>query len=299
MAARKTRSKKKAAGGALTRRGEGAGLPALPQDLMDEFAGFATRDKATATQAGWPWVQMQGATAQMRLSGEPIGEDDQSLLAVILGGNQCNMYYEGAYEPGVFRPPTCYAVASTLWERGEVDAKIAPPGDLKTKQSDRCKDCKWNAFGTADRGRGKACKNTVRLAMLPAYGDGKLQQRFDKVDGVMLSIPPTSLKAWTLYVNHVVEGLKRPVCSVVTRVRKVPNETGAGFKLSFEIVEPIQDAPTLRQIASRVKGDGREALEQAPPSGEADGGEGGGGKAPQRRKKVVRRTRRERAAARS
>lgn len=293
MAARKTQSKK-AAGGALAKR-QTVGELALPSDLADEFGDFATRDKASATQTGGiPWVSTQGSSAVMKVNmgGElaPIGNEDGSLDAIVLGGNRANMYFDRDFEPGVFTPPACYAVASRDWLRGEVEEKLAPPADLGTKQADRCKDCRWNAFGSASRGRGKACSNTVRLMLIPDN-----VRDVSKADGIMLSVPPTSLANWGKYVTRVTDGLGRPVSSVITRIRKVPSERGAGFSFSFEL-KGVLDAKTQREellaIAERVKGDARQALEQPPPAAVADEDDRApsGGKKTTRRK-VVRRGR--------
>lgn len=292
MTARKR--SKKAAGGALATRMQG-GAVALPASVADEFGDFVSREKASTTQTGGlPWISTQGSTAIMRanLGGDmaPVGDESGALDCIILGGNRSNLYYEGAFEPGAFRPPKCYAVADVAWQRGEVEDKLAPPADLAGKEAPRCKECRWNAFGTADRGRGKACKNTVRLMLLPSNASD-----YEKADGYMLSLPPTSLGSWSKYVSRVVDGLRRPVATVVTRIRKVPNEKGAGFTLAFEPLSMVQDEEALRAIAGRVRGDAPPALMQPPPSEAPDAP---GGKAPQRRRKVERRTRAQRRAAR-
>jgi hypothetical protein len=131
----------------------------------------------------------------MMLGGQPVGSDGanpNAIEAIILGGARINQYYEGEFTPGKPTPPTCYAIADPKWEAGEVENKLGPPADLKTKQSDSCSDCRWNSFGSG-RGNAKACKNTVRLAMLPANAVD-----FAKADGLMLSVPPTGMRSWSV-----------------------------------------------------------------------------------------------------
>jgi len=155
--------------------------------------------------------------------------------------------------------------------------KIAPPADLKSKKDDTCAECRFNAFGSG-RGNAKACKNTVRLAMLPAATDD-----FSKADGMMLSVPPSGMRSWAAYVAPLL-AIHRPVMTVITEIEKIPSTTGAGFSLGFNTLSLIQDKTALRAILTRTKGDGGAALIQPPP---AVGAEGGGAK-PQRRRKVVK-----------
>jgi hypothetical protein len=278
MAARKARKRSTKKAVAVV----GSSALAVPAGMEDEFAGFINRDKASAVAAGWPYLSTQGSTPVMTLSGQPVGSGGKdgkgspAIEAVILGGARINQYYAGEYVPGKSTPPKCYAIADPLWEAGEVENKIAPPADLKTKEADSCVECRFNAFGSG-RGNAKACKNTVRLAMLPAASDD-----FAKADGLMLSAPPTAMKTWAAYVAPLT-AVNRPVLSVVTEIEKVPSETGAGFSLKFTTLKPIQDKTTLRMIMARAKGDGGTALTQPPP---AIGAEGGA--KPSRRRKVVK-----------
>ena len=254
---------------------------ALPAELQDEFAPFINRDRASAVAAGWPYASTQGSTPIMTLSGQPIGDEKGLLEAVILGGIRMNQYYEGDFTPGKPTPPVCYAIADPAWESGEIETKLAPPTDLPSKQSDTCAACRWNAFGSG-RGNAKACKNTVRLALLPADAED-----FSKVDGLMLSVPPTGLRAWSAYVAPLT-AIKRPVMSMVTQIEKVPNTKGAGFALRFTTLRAIHDTTVLRALLARAGGDGGAALVQPPPTAGVDGADGAtpGRRGPRRRKVI-------------
>lgn len=281
MAARKKKTQTRA----LARTNRSA--LALPDDLADEFAPYLNRDKASAAAAGgWPWISTQGSSPVMRIGERELGGAD-GLTAIVLGGLRANLYYDQAFQPGVFTPPKCWAVADPSWTAAEVEEKLAPPADLATKESEKCQGCPMNAFGSHPSGRRrKACSNTVRLALLPADAAD-----YSKVDGCMLSVPPTSLKLWGEYADHVINGLGRHVATVVTRIRKVVSERGQGFTLAFEPASPsmegflIQDRDTLGAILGRVKGDGTAALVQPPPQAGADSGPAQG--APRQRRRKV------------
>lgn len=275
MAARKTGRSK-----ALATAQSGGVM--LPQHLQDKYAAHVTRAKATTRNAGWPWISTQGSTPIMRLNNVPIGGEEGELDAIVLGANRANMYWPKDFQSGQFAPATCYAVASLDWAVEDLDEKLAPPPDLAGKQAERCAKCHWDAFGTATRGRGKACKNTVRLALIPSdAGD------YSKADGCMLSLPATSLRAWTAHAAPYL-AMGAPVFCVQTRIRKVPNERDQGFVFSFESRGFLSDEAILDQLAARADGDARAALEQAPPSAGDASAPTGTSKAPRRKKKVVR-----------
>ena len=255
----------------------GTSAIALPSDLQDEFAEFINRDKASAVAVGWPYLSTQGGGSVMSLSGQPVGsESGPAIEAIILGGARVNQYYTGDFIPGKPSAPSCYAIADPTWSASEVETKLAPPKDLKTKESETCDECRYNAFGSG-KGNAKACKNTVRLALLPASTDD-----FSKADGMMLSCPPTTMKAWGGYVAPLV-AIGRPVMTVVSSIEKVPAVQGSGFNFVFTTLRTIQNKEALRAILARAKGDGGAALVQPPPTGSA-----GGGAKTTRRRKVVK-----------
>lgn len=256
---------------------------ALPKEMEDEFTEYVNRDKASTVAAGWPFLSTQGSTPVMTLAGVPVGCDRGDMIeAVILSGARVNNYYgPDDFVPGKTAPPVCYAIADPAWKAGEIENKLAPPADLKTKCSDSCAECRFNAFGSG-RGNAKACKNTVRLAMFHAG-----ESDFSKADGLMLSVPPTAMRSWAAYVAPLA-AIKRPVFSVVTEIEKIPNTKGAGFSLALTMLSPIQDKTTLRALAARLKGDGGAALVQPPPAV----GDSSGTAKPQRRRKVKKKARR-------
>ena len=86
---------------------------------------------------------------------------------------------------------------------------------------------------------------------------------FSKVPGARLSIPPMSLKMFGPFAKKVVEGLGRPLFSVVTELSATPDDK-AQFLLNFELAEAINDEDTLVQLAGRVDGDGKASLESLP-----------------------------------
>jgi hypothetical protein len=69
-------------------------------------------------------------------------------------------YYIEKYKEGDFNQPDCWST------NGQVPDPAAPH-----KQSNTCRGCKWDAFGsrmTEDNRKGKACSDNKRLAVVPA-----------------------------------------------------------------------------------------------------------------------------------
>jgi hypothetical protein len=126
----------------------------------------------------------------------------EPLQLVVVDFIAANMFYEGKFDPQNPSPPACFAL-------GENPMQLVPSGNSPNQQSDSCKGCPMNEFGSD--GNGKACKNQRVLAVLPpdAQPDTPMWR---------LVVPPTSTKAWDAYVKSVVSMYQMPPVSVVTTV---------------------------------------------------------------------------------
>ena len=274
---KKTRSKKTTA---LARVGDGN----LPTTLRDELDSYLSRDAASATGGiGWASISTQGA--RFTFNQDPM---ESPIDVVILGAMRMNLYYPGAFDATAMSGPSCYALDLVGDEQG-----MAPPADLESREHDVCRTCVQNAFGSDDRGRGKACKNTVRLVLLP-WEPG---QDLSRIEGARLSVPPTSLANWSSYARKIVTGMERPLFTVVSTIAIEP-DSKTQMKLRFNLAAPIGDDETLRALLDRAKVDGVRELEQPPAIGSAEP------EKPKRiavkktpRKKAARKTRRRAANA--
>jgi hypothetical protein len=87
--------------------------------------------------------------------------------AVVLDWRNVNTYYEGAYNPGKVVAPSCFALSKEI-------PGLSPSTECANPQSKECEGCSFNEWGSAPGGgRGKACKNTVRIAIVPPDADAK------------------------------------------------------------------------------------------------------------------------------
>jgi hypothetical protein len=170
---------------------------------------------------------------------------NNEMAVVVLDTIFENVFYEGDYDPEVPQGPTCFAF-------GRDEKELAPHSaviELGWAQSlDGCHTCENNEWGSANKGKGKACRNTRRLAMIPAGNfdrDGKLEL-FEDEDHYastaigFMKLPVTSVKGYASFVKQVAGALKRPPFGIVTRVSVVPDPK-TQFKVLFEPIMSLPD----------------------------------------------------------
>ncbi len=248
MAARKKKTAKKAPRKSSALVPVGAGAPSeLTEMFQTEIDDDAT---AAAGDVGWPFFKTQGGV--FNYNEEDIGD---SMKLIILEAIRENVFYEGSFDPSNPTPPTCFAMNKNADE-------LAPPEDLRTSQADTCKECRWNVFGTAEQGRGKACKNSVRLTVLP-FQSGSATE-LTKCEGARLRVPVTSVRGFAAYVTKLTKALHRPVLSVVTQVKIEHSKTG-GFGILFEPLGGIDDKARLEILKARRE-EGHASLIAPPQS---------------------------------
>src|SRR4249920_549399 len=71
-----------------------------------------------------------------------------------------NEYYLGAFNRKELTAPACFAVADN-------QMSLVPSDNSPKKQAEKCTGCQWDKYGSSPNGDGKACKNTVYMAVLP------------------------------------------------------------------------------------------------------------------------------------
>lgn len=133
------------------------------------------------------------------------GDDDEaagSLEVVILATNpnKSKVYYDHGYEEGSNAKPSCYS-----------NDGIAPATDAEDPQSRKCATCPHNQWGsriTDSGGKGKACADSMRLAIAPA---GQVN------DPMLLRVPAASLKTLGSYGSQLAKRGVEPM-HVVTKI---------------------------------------------------------------------------------
>ena len=190
-----------------------------------------------------------------------LGEDQMpgnQIAAVIIDSYLENAYFAGKFDPNNIVPPQCYA-----FTRGDPD-EMVPHLDTMSKGMDYfmpqnmdpasgeifgCKGCPKAEWGSSETGRGKACKNQYRLALLPAGIYQQAPNRRDwelsvfddeghyrNSDIVHLKLPVTSGTLFERYRKSLRTQHARPPYGAITRIYLTPDPKNQ-FQVNFELIE--------------------------------------------------------------
>lgn len=210
-------------------------LPANWEKQMAEDAKKAVAQEANVGVGSF--MSIRGGILQFQQTPVPGNKFQGVILASILE----NAYYTKEFDPQNPSSPDCYAFSDPKVNAEEQEKSMAPHADSPERQSEGCADCQWNKFGTAEKGRGKACKNGRRMALIHV-DDLKKDPKDWTV--AFLKIPPTSLPGWASYVRSLDDLQGRPAYGVVTEVAVVP-DMKSQYKVTFSMVKKVDDKKAL------------------------------------------------------
>jgi len=164
---------------------------------------------AAVGSGGFPVVSIRGKVFHVQRGDErtlvtkPNDEDPASSLEVVIlatNPNKSKVFYAHGYEEGSADKPDCYS-----------NDGVAPAADAENPQAKKCATCPHNQWGsriTENGAKGKACADSMRLAIAPA---GQIN------DPMLLRVPAASLKTLGAYGSQLA---KRGVAPqhVVTKI---------------------------------------------------------------------------------
>lgn len=191
----------------------------------EELAKHATEAADKEQMPTGSFVSIRGGV--MTIAGQPI--KDNKVKVVIVDHVYENALYSGDYDPDAPQPPSCYAF-------GRDEKELAPHEKSSEPAHESCEGCPNNVFGSADKGKGKACKNTRRLALVSA--DGLSEDSVRDGELVYMKLPVTSTKGWAFYVKGLAAQMKRPPFGVITEIAVIPDPK-TQFKVAFRVVEAV------------------------------------------------------------
>lgn len=195
----------------------------------EKFAKLAKESVKNVKISEGKFISFGGG--RMSFAGADVPDDE--IRCVIVGWIYHNTYYDPRerYDPKNPQSPICYAFDSD-------EDTMAPQDNVPDKQHHDCASCPFNQFESAKTGRGKACKNTVRLALI---AEDDLED-IDNAEVVYASIPPKSLKNWLVYLKkELSDRAKRPYWSVITLMKRIPDDDSQ-FKITFKNDDLIEDS---------------------------------------------------------
>lgn len=166
---------------------------------------------------------------------------DNEVAVIIVDHVLENVFYEGAYDPEDPSGPTCFAFGRSETEMGPHDKVLAAGQGV----CDDCENCPNNEWGSADTGRGKACRNVRRLAVIPAgeLDDGSFDafedpEHFESAAIAFMKLPVTSVKGYAAFVKQIASAMRRPPHGIFTKVKVVP-DAKSQFKVTFEALGQV------------------------------------------------------------
>ena len=206
-----------------------AGKLAQPMEDWEIEIAAKAKDEKAAEVTGVPRITHRGGI--FKIDDKKV--EGNSFRAAVLGYGLAKLYYESGFDPdSPAATPVCYAFASSA---PGAETKMVPHEAAPDKQHETCTGCPHNAFGTADRGRGKRCSDTRRVMLIMGSDDpgsiAKSQVR-------QLSIPAGSLKPWGNYLRSLDDQSPYGVRGVITEFGIEGNEKG-GHTLTFTAVERL------------------------------------------------------------
>lgn len=163
----------------------GTEVETLEQQLQRQLAAQALAAQGMRTTGSYIGFK----NARLKVDGQevPNNQADVRVLAVI--GERA--WYDGEYDADKTQVPACYALDNN-----------APHSEVVDPQADTCAECPKNKWGSAPKGRGKACREGARMIVVPAGTP------LDIAPMSMAKIPVTSLAAIQAFTSRCIQAGK-------------------------------------------------------------------------------------------
>jgi len=223
----------------------------------DQLAAMAMETvKAEQSTLGTAFLSTKSGVLTYR--GNPVANN--ALDCVILAGPIERLYYDSRYDPTKTVGPKCFAIATAA-------TGMAPSDASEGKQHTTCEGCPQNEWGSsANGGKGKACRETRRLLILPADSIASASA-VEAAEVVALRPPVTSIRNYTTYIQTIAATLRRPTLGVVTTLAVVP-DAKTQFKVTFTMKSVVQDADVVNALIMRATSENAKALESVAFAGD-------------------------------
>lgn len=217
----------------------------LPTKWDEELAKFARAQAALER----PAVGRIGFKAGiMTYQGTPI--PGNKLNVVIVASAKEHALYQNILDQRPFDPlkpeaPICYALSLS----GE---NMVPHPQAVKPQAPSCAECPWNAWASDPKGgKGKACKESRRLLVLPSNAAAGPIENVKKSEAAGCSVPVTSVKNWANYTAQLSGEYGRPTWAMVTEISVHPHARTV-FEVKFAATARVDDQ-YLSELMQRSK----------------------------------------------
>lgn len=246
---------------------------ALPADILSVLAQEA---KATAATER-PAVGRVGLkSGVMTYAGQPLAGN--KMEAIVLCASFRNVWYAGRYDPNNVVSPSCFAL-------GMSDEGLVPHANVLKPAHTACAGCPKGEWGSdPNGGRGKACKQTRRLILLPGSAMDQGPEALASAELAVLDLPVTSVKHYSSFVNVLSATANVPTYAAVTEISVTP-DAKTQFRVNFRPLRVVPGLEHLNAIKARLEGARTMALEPYSETSDPDEVEAAPVKAPAKGKK--------------
>jgi len=214
---------------------------AIPDDLLAELAKDA---KASAALERPSIGNVSLRAGMLSYEGDPV--KGNKLRVVVLAASHLNTFYTKSWDPENPSSPDCFALS-------EDGNGMAPHENVVTPKADKCSTCPNFQWGSEIRDgkptRGKACKESRRLVLLPESALESAQD-VQSAELAMMRLPVTSVKVWANFINSLAATVSMPHYAVITEVTTQP-DIKTQFKVVLTPVDTIKDPEILRAVMAK------------------------------------------------
>ncbi len=200
----------------------------------EKLAALAARATAVESSVGSAgnFLSIRGGV----LTYQSAQVEGNKMSVVILHAILENQWYDQPFDPNNPSSPACYAF-------GENAKDMVPHENSAQPQNGDCRTCPQMQFGSADRGKGKACKACQRIALITESD----LDHIESAEIAYLKLPFFSTVEYAAYVRLLQTTYNRPPLAFVTELSVVPDPK-AQFRVKFHMTDKIEDAEALEQI---------------------------------------------------
>lgn len=234
--------------------------------MSTEVVSWAERLQKEAREvAATEAMTVQGMSFRggvVSMNGVPV--PGNSMDVMIVGYVFENRWFKDRFDPDKKVDPTCFS--QSLTGEGMV------PHDLSgEKQGDacdygRCPKFEWKSDPVTQKG--KACKEIRKLVMIPGNALKEGADGVSKAEMAVATIPVTSVRNWSAFVNRVAAEYQLPPWAVLCKISCAPHPKKQ-LEITFEPIAGVTNDDLLGALDRKRQ----EAVKIAMQPYENSGGE--------------------------
>jgi len=213
----------------MTKTKEPVATPQEPvtaiMSIQEQIAQQLARQNETAAGLRSSGSYIGFKNAQLKVDGITIPAN--TLDVRVLAALSERAWYSKDFDADAVQVPDCYALDDTV-----------PHLESSNPQADNCGDCPHNKWGSATRGKGKACREAARVIVIPANVPLASAQMYTA------KVPVTSLSTVTSFTSRCGQANKL-MGEFVTKLSVVEDK-----KTFFKVhLTPVEVTPEMDMAA--------------------------------------------------